>query len=205
MPHADIKKADSNKVYISHHILHYDVQCNGEEGDFKKFTMALASKYVKQNLEYDLKDEELFEYIGYLKQMFMGKTKISETFELVVYNALVLPDLGDTIFKDVLKDEHLSKSLSHYGLEPSLEAGQLLKNLKAARVVNLSTDEEGTVPKITAVTIDSNLGAASPDNRTIFVRSFYNRLFNKLWRERQSILIGNPGISKSWFQWYMIC
>ena len=64
--------------------------------------------------------------------------------------------LGDTIFKDVVEDEHFFKSLSHYGLEPSLEAGQLLKNLKAARVVNLLTDEEGTVLKIIA-------------DRTIFV------------------------------------
>ena len=44
---ADIEKADSNKIYISHHILHYDVQCNGEEDDFQKFTMALASKYTR--------------------------------------------------------------------------------------------------------------------------------------------------------------
>lgn len=93
VPHANIEKVDSNKENISHFILQYKVQCNGEEGDFKNFIMVIASTYVKHKLAYDLKDEELVEYIGYLKQMFMGKPQLSETFQLVVYNALVLPNI----------------------------------------------------------------------------------------------------------------
>ena len=76
VPHANIEKVDSNKENISHFILQYEVQCDGEDGDFENFTMAIASKYIEQNIEYDLKVEELFEYIGYLKQMFMGKTNL---------------------------------------------------------------------------------------------------------------------------------
>ena len=69
VPHANIEKVDSNKENISHFILQYEVQCDGDDGDFENFTMAIASKYIEQNIEYDLKVEELFEYIGYLKQI----------------------------------------------------------------------------------------------------------------------------------------
>ena len=41
--------------------------------------------------------------------------------------------------------------------------------------------------------------------RTIFVRSFYNRLVERMLSdEKWYILLGNPGISKSWFQWYLM-
>ena len=47
VPHANIEKVDSNKENISHFILQYEVQCDGEDGDFENFTMAIASKYIE--------------------------------------------------------------------------------------------------------------------------------------------------------------
>ena len=79
----------------------------------------------------------------------------------------------------------------------------LLKALKAAAPVDLSTS--GIC--IEAVTLGTEVkipeGASIMPN-TIYIRDFYDRLFNTLQREKHTILVGSPGISKSWYQWYML-
>ena len=40
---------------------------------------------------------------------------------------------------------------------------------------------------------------------TLYIRSFYSRLFETLLSQKYSILTGNPGISKSWFQMCILC
>ena len=55
--------------------------------------------------------------------------------------------------------------------------------------------------------MDNGLNIPAADSvvpNTLYIRDFYPRLFNCLRKEKRSILVGNPGISKSWFQWYMI-
>ena len=49
------------------------------------------------------------------------------------------------------------------------------------------------------MTLDDNAAT-----QTVYVRSFYDRLLKSLWSQRRAVLIGNPGVSKSWFQWYVI-
>ena len=39
---------------------------------------------------------------------------------------------------------------------------------------------------------------------TLYIRSFYSDLFDAILEQKHCILIGNPGISKSWFQLYML-
>ena len=45
-----------------------------------------------------------------------------------------------------------------------------------------------------------HLSLQSPLSSDIFVRDFYPRLFSNMWNSPRLALIGNPGISKSWFQ-----
>ena len=39
---------------------------------------------------------------------------------------------------------------------------------------------------------------------TLYIRSFYSSLFDAILERNDCILMGNPGISKSWFQLYML-
>ena len=85
-----------------------------------------------------------------------------------------------------------------------------LKALKTAAAVDISAtgsammDEEGG---IRAVTLGNGVEIPQADSvvpNTLYIRDFYPRLFNSLRKEKRSILLGNPGISKFWFQWYML-
>ena len=116
--------------------------------------------------------------------------------------------LQDTPFTDVIKDKYkkddsgvLSKTLQRFGLEYSPLGTDLLEQLKKAKVFKLSEGESS----LKAFNIDSSdLGVDSITPQTVYVRSFYDRLFKVMWRNRRAVLIGNPGVSKSWFQWYMM-
>ena len=44
----------------------------------------------------------------------------------------------------------------------------------------------------------------SLQGNTLYIRSFYSDLFDAILEQNDCILIGNPGISKSWFQLYML-
>ena len=76
----------------------------------------------------------------------------------------------------------------------------LLKALKTAAPVDLSTN--GIC--IQAVTLGTEVKI--PEGASILpnIRNFYDRLFNTLQRGKHTILVGNPGVSKSWYQWYML-
>ena len=103
-------------------------------------------------------------------------------------------------FEEVLISSH---TFSFRNLVVNSEAISLLKALKTAAPVDLSTN--GIC--IQAVTLDTEVkipqGASIMPN-TIYIRDFYGRLFNMIRREMHTILVGNPGISKSWYQWYML-
>ena len=91
---------------------------------------------------------------------------------------------------------------------------QLLKSLKTPEIVQLRSSEQhhDRDCDVTAVTVNSELFKSSPFPgttsevlpETILVRSFYNRLAKQLLSRRWSILLRNPSISKSWFQWYLL-
>ena len=49
-----------------------------------------------------------------------------------------------------------------------------------------------------------NIDHCSSTSEAIYVRSFHHRLFNRMWENRRAVLIGNPGISKTYFQFYIM-
>ena len=100
-------------------------------------------------------------------------------------------------FEEVLRSSYTS---SFRNLEVHSHAISLLKALKTAAPVDLSTS--GIC--IQAVTLGTEVKI--PEGASIMpnTRDFYDRLFNTLWREKPTILVGSPGISKSWYQWYML-
>ena len=103
-------------------------------------------------------------------------------------------------FEEVLISSYTS---SFRNLKEDSHAITLLKALKTAAPVDLSTN--GIC--IQAVTLDTEVkipqGASIMPN-ILYIRDFYDRLFNMIRREKHTILVGNPGISKSWYQWYML-
>ena len=111
-----------------------------------------------------------------------------------------------TPFEDVFKDESfLDESLSYYRLKESKTCAQLLTDLTTAEVVPLST-EQYREANVTAITLENDHfeDVSTSLSRTIFVHSFYDRLLDRLWSHLWTILLGNPGVSKSWFQWYIL-
>ena len=110
--------------------------------------------------------------------------------------------LKDTLFAEVIKDRFvLSKTLQRLDLEYSPPETNLLQQLKKAKTFKLCKDESA----VKAFNIrSSDLGLVSVTPQTVYVRSFYDRLFNVMWRNHRAVLLGNPGVSKSWFQWYMM-
>ena len=111
----------------------------------------------------------------------------------------------DTSFRDVTENEDLlSQPLSRYGVSRSSVNTHLLRNLKSPETVKLCLPtDDGDV---TAVSVRNNLDVNNSAlfHGTIFVRSFYGRLAKQLISKNWSILLGNPGVSKSWFQWYLL-
>ena len=107
-------------------------------------------------------------------------TKIPAPFEEVLTSSHTFP------FKKLLVDS---------------AGSSLLTDLKTAAPVDISTN--GTC--IQALTVDTEVpeGASIMPN-TLYIRDFYDRLFNMIRRNMHTILVGNPGISKSWYQWYML-
>ena len=113
--------------------------------------------------------------------------------------------LGDTPFKDFIEDDvMLSKTLDHYRLKEDCESVTLMKSLTNASVEELRDGDQS----ISIIDIDvkkpvTGLNSVFPGK--IFVRSFYNELVKQLEKiKRGSILLGNPGTSKSWFQLYIL-
>ena len=117
-------------------------------------------------------------------------------------------------FKDVIDKDFLSESLSHYGLKLNSDGVQLLKILKTPEIIQLRPSEQhhDRDRDVTAVTVNSELFRSSPFPGTTFellpgtilIHSFYDRLAKQLLSHQWSILLDNPGISKSWFQWYLL-
>ena len=107
-------------------------------------------------------------------------TKIPAPFEEVLISSHIFP------FKNLVEDSN---------------ASSLLKALKTAAPIDISTN--GIC--IQALTFDTEVpeGASIMPN-TLYIRDFYDRLFSMIRRQKHTILVGNPGISKSWYQWYML-
>ena len=112
---------------------------------------------------------------------------------------------GGTPFRDVIGNNYfLLQPLSNYGVLKSSDGTQLLRSLKSPEIVKLCLP--GGDGEVTTVSVRNNLNGDKSMllQDTIFVRSFYGRLAKQLISREWSILLGNPGVSKSWFQWYLL-
>ena len=122
-----------------------------------------------------------------------------------------LPFVTRRLFSDfhcVVRKEYRSgwssvNILNKYKLEEDELQLELLKSLKVEEGLTKFSDE------IKYLELKCQPpGERSDDGnprRFLYVRNFYNRLFEAMWTGRGNILLlGNPGVSKSWFQWYVM-
>ena len=82
-----------------------------------------------------------------------------------------------------------------------------MNDLQKAEVFNISTcgkqtNEESMVQGVTVRNVEFDEFSVQPS--TIYIRRFYPTLLSCLLKKKYSILTGNPGISKSWFHWYIL-
>ena len=111
-------------------------------------------------------------------------------------------------FNDVLKKPRSLEDLERRSnVEVSDEPESVLKTLKTANVTPLYDARKDGV-RTSVLTLPSavlgSTSCAGPLASTLFIRDFYHRYFNLLRKEDKSVVIGNPGVSKFWFQWYIL-
>lgn len=111
-------------------------------------------------------------------------------------------------FNDVLKKPRSLEDLERrFNVEVSDEQESVLKALKTANVTPLYDARKDGV-RVSALTLPSavldSTSRAGPLASTLFIRDFYHRYFDLLRKEDKSVVMGNPGVSKSWFQWYIL-
>ena len=108
-------------------------------------------------------------------------------------------------FETVLK--HKTDMLKRLDLTEDHNTTSILKCLQTAKVFNISasgqqTNEESLVQGVAISDVKFDKYSVQPS--TIYCRRFYPTLLNHLLKKKHSILTGNPGISKSWFHWYIL-
>ena len=78
---------------------------------------------------------------------------------------------------------------------------KLITNMKGLDTCKLSNQIEALRLLNPALSFNlENFG----ETKTLYIRSFYSFLYNTVLKCGKSVLTGNPGISKSWFQLYML-
>ena len=112
-----------------------------------------------------------------------------------------------SLFNKVLKYKITHDELTVLNLKEDIQTTLILKALESAKVFGISpsgeeTDKESLIQGITVRNIDFDTISIQPS--TIYVRNFYPALLKCLLDRRYSVLTGNPGISKSWFHWYIL-
>ena len=140
----------------------------------------------------------------------LGRSQVASVNEFLFRLGRVVSTFQETPFKDVIqRKDLLSQPLSEYGLATDDQGVQLLKALKTSKEVPiLSSQQEYNRDRwVNTVTVNEPLLPGLPGEllpETIIIRSFYNRLAQQLLNYHWSVLLGNPGVSKSWFQWYLL-
>ena len=106
------------------------------------------------------------------------------------------------IFNAVLR--HKTDKLKRLDLTEDHNTTSILKGLQTAKVFNIPacSEQESLVRGVTVSGVEFDKYSVQPS--TIYFRKFYPNLLNCLLKNRYTILTGNPGISKSWFHWYIL-
>jgi len=113
--------------------------------------------------------------------------------------------LQDTPFTSIIdNDQVLSRTLECYQLCEYSNGVALMNSLSIASVEELTNDGHSQSIKVISFKEQYLLGLTSLFPGKIFVRSFYDELIKLLEQRDKTILTGNPGTSKSWFQMYIL-
>ena len=109
--------------------------------------------------------------------------------------------IRETPLGDVIKNESiLSETIGSWNVKYNAYETSILKGLKTAQMFTVGGEDGSLIKGFDLnLTLDSNAVT-----QTVYVRSFYDRLLKSMWSHRRAVLIGNPGVSKSWFQWYIM-
>ena len=114
-----------------------------------------------------------------------------------------------SLFDKVLKYKTTHDELIELNLKEDHYTASILKALESAKVFGISPSGEETDKEkeslIQGITVsDIVFDGFSIQPSTIYLRNFYPALLKCLLDIRYSVLTGNPGISKSWFHWYIL-
>ena len=117
------------------------------------------------------------------------------------------PEVVQAAFKDVLADQ--SNLLHDLQLDEDVTSVCILRNLRTAKEFYLPAQGESLLSGVAMSDgLDSGVDTEFPQigvlPSTLFIRKFYPDLLNNLLMKKYSVLLGNPGVSKSWFQWYIL-
>ena len=116
------------------------------------------------------------------------------------------PPIAD-VFNPILRVEKeiSDKSLKDLKLYEDPFTTSVLKALRKADVQNIpyNSKEESIVRSVMLDDVEFD-DAYSTMRSTIYIRKFYPTLLDLLLKHKRTILTGNPGISKSWFHWYIL-
>lgn len=106
------------------------------------------------------------------------------------------------LFNAVLK--HKTGKLTWLDLLEDRNTTAILKGLQTAKVFNIpaGSEQESLVREVTVSGVEFD--KYSVQRSTIYLRKFYPTLLKCLLKHKYTILTGNPGISKSWFHWYIL-
>ena len=113
-----------------------------------------------------------------------------------------IPEASES-FETVLV--HRTEKLQQLGLTVHQKTTAILEGLRTGKEFNLPAEVTNGESLVSGVTVnDVEFTEASVLPSTIFIRKFYPDLLKSLLRNKYSVLTGNPGISKSWFHWYIL-
>lgn len=97
------------------------------------------------------------------------------------------------------------EQLQRLDLLEDCETSALLKGLQTAKAFDLPAEQTNGESLISGVTLSGvEFDQCSVQPSTLFFRKCYPALLKRLLKTRYSVLIGNPGISKSWLHWYIL-
>ena len=119
------------------------------------------------------------------------------------------PEVVEAAFADVFEEQSKLQLLHKLELKEDVRSVHVLRSLRTAKEFYLPAKGESLLSGI-AISDDSNSGVDREFPQvgilpsTLFIRKFYPDLLNIMLMKKYSVLSGNPGISKSWFQWYIL-
>ena len=121
----------------------------------------------------------------------------------IISGFTTIPPVASEPFRTVLVRG--AEKLRRLDLSEDCNTTAILKGLRTAKEFNLPAEQTNGESLISGVTLNGvEFDKHSVQQSTLFFRKFYPALLKSLLINKYSVLTGNPGISKSWFHWYIL-